>query len=269
MKDYYAILGVKREAGTREIKSAFRRKAKDLHPDLAPEPAGEKKPGDAMLLLLEAYRVLADPERRHSYDDEMKRRGRTPDTRSTFDYRAWLKERQDDIEYQAKLVFYDLLHDLDDEALETYEKLRSREDGRLERFFERAEAVDAEFCIAELYERNEAYGTAFAIYLRLMKMEREKPVFGYFFEVVLGYFKRLVLEKFAADIDEDEYLAVLDEAADAVPLDSLKAAFMKRKAELLWKRGDRFGAEHAISEAVRRNARTPGLATLRNRIFST
>jgi curved DNA-binding protein CbpA len=105
-----------------------------------------------MRLLLEAYSVLSDPRKRREYD-----RGRLRIVNSApgaeFDYRVWLKERLDEPEYVAKLIFYDLLHGLEDEALQLYDRNRTRDDGRLERFFERPEAMDAEFCIAEEYAK--------------------------------------------------------------------------------------------------------------------
>ncbi|XVJ52128.1 MAG: J domain-containing protein [Vampirovibrio sp.] len=61
-KDYYAILGIERHADAKLIKSAYRKKAKQFHPDLHPEHAEKFKE------LGEAYEVLGDPEKRQRYD---------------------------------------------------------------------------------------------------------------------------------------------------------------------------------------------------------
>ena len=63
-KDYYAILGVKREAGADEIKRAYRRLARKYHPDVSKEPDAEARFKEVG----EAYEVLKDPEKRATYD---------------------------------------------------------------------------------------------------------------------------------------------------------------------------------------------------------
>lgn len=65
MADYYDILGVARDASQEEIKKAFRRLARDTHPDANPDdPTAEAKFRE----VAEAYEVLSDPQRRARYD---------------------------------------------------------------------------------------------------------------------------------------------------------------------------------------------------------
>jgi len=63
-KDYYAVLGVPREATAEEIKKAFRRLARKYHPDVSKEKDAELR----MKEVNEAYAVLSDPEKRAAYD---------------------------------------------------------------------------------------------------------------------------------------------------------------------------------------------------------
>jgi molecular chaperone DnaJ len=64
-RDYYDVLGVQRSADDGEIKKAFRRLARELHPDVnSHDPDAEEKFKEAA----EAYEVLSDSERRATYD---------------------------------------------------------------------------------------------------------------------------------------------------------------------------------------------------------
>ena len=64
-KDYYAILGVKRDASQKEIKQAFRKLARRYHPDVNP---GDSSAEGKFKEINEAYEVLSDPEKRKKYD---------------------------------------------------------------------------------------------------------------------------------------------------------------------------------------------------------
>jgi len=64
MADYYEILGVSRDADKNEIKSAFRKKARLLHPDVNKAPDAEERFKE----LGKAYETLLDDNKRATYD---------------------------------------------------------------------------------------------------------------------------------------------------------------------------------------------------------
>jgi molecular chaperone DnaJ len=63
-RDYYEVLGVPRDASDADVKKAFRRLARDLHPDVSDAPDADLRFRE----VAEAYEVLSDPERRRTYD---------------------------------------------------------------------------------------------------------------------------------------------------------------------------------------------------------
>jgi curved DNA-binding protein len=63
-RDYYDILGVRRDASADQVKSAYRKLARKYHPDVNKSPDASTKFQEAT----EAYEVLSDPEKRKTYD---------------------------------------------------------------------------------------------------------------------------------------------------------------------------------------------------------
>ena len=64
-KDYYAALGIDRNADLEQIKKAYRKLARQYHPDVSKAPDAEARFKDAA----EAYATLKNPEKRAAYDE--------------------------------------------------------------------------------------------------------------------------------------------------------------------------------------------------------
>ncbi len=88
VKDYYQILGVPRDADEKAIKSAYRKLARQHHPDVNP---GDKAAEGRFKDITEAYEVLSDPAKRQKYDrfgqawKQAERAGQA----GGFDWGAW------------------------------------------------------------------------------------------------------------------------------------------------------------------------------------
>ena len=88
-RDYYEILGVPRNASEKDIKRAFRRLARQHHPDRNP---GDKAAEERFKEINEAHEVLTDPDKRQKYDmlgarwQQWQQMGRDP---RDFDFSQW------------------------------------------------------------------------------------------------------------------------------------------------------------------------------------
>jgi preprotein translocase subunit Sec63 len=69
--DYYALLGVLHNAGSDELKRAYRALALKYHPDVCKTPGAE----DKFKTINEAYRILSDDQRRGLYEMRIKNKG--------------------------------------------------------------------------------------------------------------------------------------------------------------------------------------------------
>lgn len=118
MSTYYDILGIKHTATEAEIRTAFRRKAKETHPDVN-SAAGA---ANLFMRVNEAYEILIDPRKRSIYDDRLKATARPkpssgpaqpnpraqpkPDPRNNArEYDEWVNRARAQAQQRAKMNY--------------------------------------------------------------------------------------------------------------------------------------------------------------------
>jgi curved DNA-binding protein CbpA len=253
MQNYYSVLGVSQNAGPREIKKAFREQAKKIHPDVAGARSDEK-----MRRLLTAYELLSDAERRAEYDRAYHRFVKS----YTFDYREFLKERPGDPASQAKLVFFDLLHLEEEEALAAWEA-QGGAAFALADYLDREDYMDCAFLLAEELEKRRRYYEAFVLLTGIVREERRRPYFRHFMEEVESLLKELVRLRLKTALDSASYAESLRTLIGLGFPRRDEARWLRSLAETLARMGEREAAGEVLREALQRDPALPNTVQLR------
>jgi curved DNA-binding protein CbpA len=239
MNKYSELLGLKPDASASDIKKAFREKAKKLHPDIAGEAAGAQ-----MRKLLTAYETLSSEQRRYEYDRAYSRFMANP----VFNYRAWLREREDDPESQAKLVLFELLHLEEDEAIRIW-----RKNGgiyfQMERYMDREDWMDCCFILAEELDRRGHSYEAFRLLELIIRAERRKPYFGIFTPELERYTREIVRQRLRGQVDDETWIECMETMLDLGFPARDTAFWLRSLAQTLLKIGDHAGSQQVLNEA--------------------
>ena len=240
MKTLYDALGVTRDATARQIKDAYRRTVKIVHPDLNP---GDPVSIERMKEVVRAYEVLGNAARRDEYDRVHAVRSRKAEE---FNYGDFLRSQRNDQESQAKLVFYDLLHDNPDEALIVYNALLSTGDFELSRYLGREDFMDCAFLLAEEYESRRQYRRSFDLLAAIVRYERQKPYFRHFMAEVFDRLRTVVCFRMPEVYEPELVLDCLHQMVDW-DLPRRDTAFCyKKAAELYLELGNRRRAQRYL-----------------------
>lgn len=247
MTNHYATLGVEWTATLSEIKRAFREKAKLFHPDIS----GAAATGE-MRRLIEAYEVLSNRILRAQYDRLFYRPAGSP--KAEFDYRSFLKEHGNDPEYKAKLIFFDLFHFEEDDAVAVWQAAGGV-DFPIEKYLDREDWMDSCFVLAEELERAGCVYEAFMLLTRILAEERREPYFRHFTEDVELFLKEIVRVKLRRRVSPAVWIDCLRRLLPLGFPAKDEARWLTLIAAAHKKLGDHDAARAALAEARERSAR--------------
>ena len=246
MNNYYGLLGVERGASAGEIKKAFREKAKRLHPDIA----GKAAEGE-MRKLLTAYETLSSEERRFEYDRAYSRFVEA----SGFNYRTWLRE-QDDPASQAKLIFFELLHLEEDEAITIWRK-NGGINFAMDKLMDREDWMDCSFILAEELDRRGHCYEAFRLLAAILGEERRLPYFRHFTVEIEKYLRELVRQRLRPQVDDETWVECLETLLKLDFPVRDNRSWMRSLAQTLSALGDYATAEDILRVAKKLDAPKP------------
>ena len=204
MTNYYELLQVRQSATPHEIKTAFRERAKKLHPDITGEGGAED-----MRKLLAAYKTLSDGNRRFEYDRAYNRFAGKFRKKTGFNYRDFLKEQKDDPSSQAKLIFFELLH-LEEEAAISIWLEQGGLEFRMDKYLDREDWMDCSYILAEELAARERYYESFVLLVKIIREERRLPYFRHFMIEVEKFLKELVRLRLRSAVDSGTYLECME-----------------------------------------------------------
>jgi curved DNA-binding protein CbpA len=256
LNDYYAILGINTDSSGEEIKKAFRRKAKELHPDTTKRDDS----GAGMRLLIIAYETLMDSEKRERYNRIQQV------ITDGFDYREFLKKRKRDPESQSKLIFFDLLHENEDEALSLYDNLATNYGFDLSAYLDREDFMDCAFLLAEEYEKQGNFSKAYGLLRTLVSYEYEKPYFRHFFQEVTDRLRALTCFKMPGKVPFSEMFLCLNEMISLSSSRKDSAFYLKKIAELYLDLGLIESATVYLEKSLQLDNKISGVKKLKERI---
>lgn len=249
MKDCYKILGVRPNATASEIRRAYRNKAKLLHPD----SSGTQNTTEEFRLLVEAYEILSDIKRRTLFDESNFYRSKQKyyRTENSFDYRTWLLARGD-AESRAKLIFFDLLHSREDDAVREFVEIsKANYSFKLSDYFSCEDFMDFGFILCEeLVLRNEFYD-AFNLLEQIIRMEYKYNYFRLFFPEVMDLTRSILKFHLDGKVSDELCLDAWERALELGFGNKDDAFFLRKMAEIYRRLGDERTARICEEESLK------------------
>lgn len=249
MEDCYKILGVSPNACAAEIRRAYRRKAKEFHPDSTGLPETAEK----FQKLAKAYKILSDSRRRALFDESFFYRNHTKayKAKSSFDYRKWLISR-DDEESRSKLIFFDLMHHREDDAVAEFKRMSvNHSNFRLAKWFSREDFMDYGYILCEELVLREEFYDAFILLEQIILMENRYSYFKLFFPEVMDLARSILKFRLEGKVCDELALDAWERALDLGFGKKDDAFFLRKMAVVYAKMGDEKTARICEDEAFR------------------
>ena len=244
MINCYKILGVRQDATAAEIKKAYRLKAKEFHPDTSHSADSEK-----FRQLVKAYEILSDSRQRSIFDasffSQFDFRTKPKDS---FDYHEWLSKRTD-YESRAKLIFFDLMHHREDEAVSEFKRMCvNHVDFSLKHWFSQVPSGLPRFVEIPAKKSSDK---CFILLEQIIRMEYSYSYFRLFFPEVLDFTLSILKRNIDGYINDELAIDVWERALD-LGFNAEENAFFLRKMAQAYKRiGDVRTASICMEEAAR------------------
>ena len=259
--NYYEILEVEPQATIEEIRASFRRKVMKHHPDR--NPHDREAAEERTRLVIEAYRVLADPERRSLHDRRL-HLDREQRTETIWDR---ITKLHHDPASLSRLVLHELLEGHGARAVEIYESLlHDYISFDLLPYLDLKDYLDCKFLLAEEYERQGRFAVAVEMYREVYNEELELPRLCFFFDEVKIRLRNLYLRDLVRGVAPETALGYYAAALDLDLPRPDKALIYKRLAEIYYKLGDLDKARDALNNAFRQYPKIKGVQRICSRL---
>jgi len=249
LEDFYKILGVRHGATAAEIKRAYRNKAKLLHPDVS----HDENSVEEFKKVVRAFEVLSDVKQRSLFEESyFTRRGfKRREAVDSFDYRKWLLARTDE-ESRSKLIFFDLMHHREDDAVQEFKRMSMNHAGfRLAKWFTREDFMDYGFILCEELVLRQEYYDAFILLEQIIWMEYSYSYFRLFFPEVLDLARNILKNHLEGKIDDELALDCWERALELGFGRADDSVFLHKMALAYRRLGDSATARICEEESLR------------------
>ena len=251
--NYYSELKVSRSATSKEIKRAFRRLAKQFHPD----KNQTKNAGQTFQSIQTAYEVLGNDRKKWEYDTwiaEIERKQKKHQFYAERLRRSRLQREKCD------LVFQELLHFNHNRGIQLYEELQAEvQDFCIDDFMNYTESRDCEFLIAEAYQATNNYHAAMHLYEKLLSYEKRRPVFHHFVSEIRDRLKKVYIDCLTNPKNLENIPNDLEKIKDLKLSKREQAWVYRRLAELYAGAGLKDMGKDMLTKALQLNPKLAGI----------